>query len=145
MFATGESEMLTPLILPGFHVNVSAPPAVNVILLPEQTVGVGGPSTIGGNGLTNKLTVLVLVQPNALAAVTEYKVVDGGVTITVPPGKAPGDQVNEMAPTPDELNVAEFPAQTAVGFARAEITGPLLTVIPTVAVLLQPPEFPVTV
>ena len=145
MFATGDREMLTPFILPGIQVYVRAPPAVKLILLPEQTVGVGGPRAITGKILTIKLTVLVLVQPNALPAVTVYKVVEGGVTITVPPAKAPGDQVKEIAPTPDELNVAELPTQTALGLALTEITGPVFTVTLTVAVLLQPTEFPVTV
>ena len=70
-------------------------------------------------------------------------VVEGGVTVIVPPIIAPGFQVYEIPP--EALRVEEEPAHTFVGDAMAVKVGPLNTANATVAELVHPPEFPITV
>jgi hypothetical protein len=74
---------------------------------------------------------------------TVYIVVAVGVTETVVPDNAPGFQVYVDAPEP--VNVAEAPAQIAVGFATAFTVG-LETTRDNVLVFVHPvAETPVTV
>jgi len=70
-----------------------APLAVKVAELPLQ-IAVGLETMVKvGVGNTRILTVLVLVQPEALVPVTVYTVVAVGVTVTLVPIKLPGTHV----------------------------------------------------
>ena len=62
--------MLAPFKLPGVHVYVTPPPAVNVELWPTQ-IAVGLDTTvIVGNGLTVTATVFEPVQPAVFVPTT---------------------------------------------------------------------------
>lgn len=52
--------------VPGLHVYVAAPPALIVVELPEQIVGVTAVAVTVGVGLTVTRTIAVLIQPDVL-------------------------------------------------------------------------------
>ena len=85
--------MLEPLNAPGFQVQVVPPAAVKVADPPVQTdVGLLT-AVIVGDGLTVMVIVLVDVQFEAFAPITEQVVVTLGVMVTLVPVKPPGFQV----------------------------------------------------
>jgi len=119
-----------------------APLPVNVAVCPAHiTAGLLTALTVG-IGFTVTSTVEVPVHP-ALAPVTVYVVLDAGETVTFVPTRAPGFHVYVVAPLP--VNVAELPAQIAVGLLTAETVGLAFTVIATVVDVEQEPFEPVTV
>ena len=96
---------------------VVAPLPVKVAEAPTQiAVGLDTAVTVGFE-FTTKFTVLVAVQPKVVVPTTVYIVVAVGVTETAVPDNAPGFHVYVEAPEP--VNVAEAPAQIAVGLATA--------------------------
>jgi hypothetical protein len=105
------------------------------------------PPLITGIGLTETVTVAVLLQPAALVPVTVYVIVDVGLAVTLAPVVADnpvdGDQLYVEPP------VAVKPVEKPLQIATLEpplITGIGLIVTVTVAVLLQPAALvPVTV
>lgn len=88
----GEMEMEVPARLPGAQVYVAAPPAVSVVLLPEQIVDAVAETVTVGVAFTVISKVAVPEQP-AVVPVTVYVVVDAGVTVHVEPVWLPGFHV----------------------------------------------------
>lgn len=62
----------------GFHVNVAAPLAVKVVLLPEHIAGVVGVTVTTNDATTDTVTVCVPEHPAADVPVTVYVVVVAG-------------------------------------------------------------------
>jgi hypothetical protein len=96
--------------------------------------GVAAAVTLG-RLFTVTLSVVVLVQPLALVAVTVYVVVTVGETVGEPV-KLPGTQEYDVPPV--ALNTLEPPKQIVVGDADATTLGTLFTVTPIVEVLVHP-------
>jgi hypothetical protein len=111
--------------------------------VPAHRVGEETVNVITGLGLTGKFNVLVVRQPKALLPVTEYKVVAVGFAITEDEMMPPGFHVYEVAPA--AVSVAEAAGQTEAEVLVKVRVGPLFTVTPTVALLLQPASNPRTV
>jgi hypothetical protein len=131
-----------PTRFPGFQVNDVAPLAVNVALLPLQ-ISVGLTATVSvGTGFTTMLKVATLVHAFELVPVAVNVVVTEGVTTTLVPVRLPGFHVNVVAPDP--LNVAEAPAQIALGVLLKDNVGRGLTITLTVCVEEHAPLLPVT-
>lgn len=123
--------------------NEVAPMAPIVAVLPAQILFDAAPTVIVGIEFTVNDNVWVLIHPDTFVPVTVYIVVDVGVTTILAPDKLPGFHVYVEAPVP--ANVAEDPAQTAVGFELAVNVGNEFTVKEIVFVFVHPAEVPVTV
>jgi hypothetical protein len=83
----GVSATVEPVTLPGFQVYVLAPLAVNVALVPEQTVAVVAGETVNvGGEITLMAIVRLLGHPQAFVAMHVYVVfVVGLLTVTTDP------------------------------------------------------------
>ena len=88
-----------------------------------------------GKLFTVTVTLLVLLHPLALVAVTVYVVVAAGETVGEPV-KLPGN--HEYVLPPVALNTLEPPTQIDDGEADADTLGRLFTVTDSVVVLVQP-------
>ena len=84
---------------------------------------------------TNNDTVDVF-EHEPVKPVTVYMVVAAGLTLTVDPVNAPGFHVYDVAPPP--VNVADEPAQIAVGLDTAVTVGFGFTIKFTVVLAVQP-------
>jgi hypothetical protein len=123
----------TPSVTTGDQTNDCAPPPVNVIVVPAQTVVALALAVTAGNVFTAMDTVAVLLQLFASVPVTVYV---SGVEITKPtPSVTTGDQTYEVAPPPVNVNVD--PAQTSIALALAVTAGKAFTAMDVVAVLMQ--------
>jgi hypothetical protein len=78
---------------PGSHVYVVMPVAVRVACCPTQSVALLLVTLTLGEGFTETATVCWLMQPLALAPLTEYVVDAEGCTDTWLPVRIPGNQV----------------------------------------------------
>jgi hypothetical protein len=72
---------------------VVAPDPVNVALDPEQIADEDVEAETVGAEFTVKLTVCVLLHPEALVPFTVYTVVEAGLTLTAEPVREPGNHV----------------------------------------------------
>lgn len=107
--AAGEAVIVFPENSPGLQVYVPAPLAVSVIFCPKQMRVSVATRVSTGVGDTFTCRVSVLLQPRLLVPVTEYTMLDKGVTEMVAPLVNPGFHVYVTAPV--ALNAAVFPSQ----------------------------------
>jgi hypothetical protein len=114
---------------------------------PKHNDGDAGVTFIVGNGFTETVTVLVLLQPLALVPVTVYVVVEEGDAETVGPvvPLKPDEGAQLYDVPPDPLSVTDEPTQTAGDEGETLIVGLAFTITVTVAVPEQPDVVPVTV
>lgn len=89
---SGLTVTVAPVKLPGIQVYVTAPLAVNVVLLPEHMLADDAEAVIVGFGFTVKLSVRVLTHI-PLAPTKVYVVLTVGDTTTVDVVDPPGNQV----------------------------------------------------
>jgi hypothetical protein len=111
------------------------PVALNTLEPPKQIALGEAVATTFKTLLTDMVTVLVLVHPLALVAVTVYIVVAVGETVG-DPVKLPGN--HEYVLPPVALKMLEPPTQSELGEAEADTLGRLFTVTDSVVVLVQP-------
>jgi len=138
----GETVTVVPVNDPGIHEYVVAPDAVMDVELPLQIVADVVVVVTVGVGFTVITRVAVLVHPFAAVPVTTYVVVVVGETVTVVPVSDPG--IHEYVDAPDAVIVVELPEQIVVVGDVVATVGVGITVITRVAVLVHPPEVPVT-
>ena len=101
---------------------MDAPVAVKLAADPAQIDGVLDARLITGVGFTSRETVLLVKHPNALSPVTEYTVVDAGLTARLDDTVPEGLQV--WLTPPDTVKVDPKPGQIAVGVAFTTRAGP---------------------
>jgi len=136
--ALGVTVLLAPLPNPPDQLYVFAPLAVNTDVAPLHIAAGLADALTDGNGFTVTLTVAVPVHPAVLVPVTEYVVVELGVTVMLAV-LPPVFQLYVFAPLAVSTEVA--PLHIAAGLAVAVTDGNGFTVTLTVAV----PEHPAVV
>jgi len=140
----GDTVLELPLPKVCDQLYVFAPLTVNTVLAPLHIVAGLAVAVTVGNGFTVILTVAVPVHPSAVVPVTEYVVVEFGVTVLLPPVPNPPDQLYVFAPLAVITEVC--PLHIAAGLAVALTVGNGFTVTLTVAVPVHPAVVvPVTV
>jgi len=140
----GDTVLELPLPKVCDQLYVFAPLTVNTVLAPLHIVAGLAVAVTIGNGFTVILTVAVPVHPSAVVPVTEYVVVEFGVTVLLPPVPNPPDQLYVFAPLAVITEVC--PLHIAAGLAVALTVGNGFTVTLTAAVPEHPAVLvPVTV